>query len=188
MEGWTEQEFRNKDLMAPCGLYCGLCGVYIATRDGNEKFKTVMGNLYGTKPEETECLGCMQPDPPKKLYGDCQECVIRDCVRSKGYYSCHQCKDWPCSTLQDYPLATGRRASKRAIPLWREKVAEYGDEKGSVEWARAECERYHCSSCGKPLFRGAQRCRACKKPVADELDGSLQSDLDMEEVRQKLFK
>lgn len=46
MEGWTEEEFRNKDLMAPCGLYCGACGVYIATRDKNEKFRAVMGNLY----------------------------------------------------------------------------------------------------------------------------------------------
>jgi hypothetical protein len=66
MEGWTEEEIRNKNLMAPCGLYCGACGVYLATRDENEKFRAVMGNLYGTKPEETECLGCMQPDPPKK--------------------------------------------------------------------------------------------------------------------------
>ena len=69
MEGWKEEEIGNKSLMAPCGLYCGVCGVYIATRDGNEKFRAVMGSLYGTKPEETECLGCMQPDPPKKLYG-----------------------------------------------------------------------------------------------------------------------
>ncbi|MBF0399038.1 MAG: DUF3795 domain-containing protein, partial [Desulfobacterales bacterium] len=42
MEGWTEEEFKNKNLMAPCGLYCGLCGIYIATRDKNEKFKTIM--------------------------------------------------------------------------------------------------------------------------------------------------
>lgn len=62
MEGRIEGEIRNKDLMAPCGLYCGACGVYIATRDNNQKFKTIMGNLYGTTPEETECLGCMQPD------------------------------------------------------------------------------------------------------------------------------
>jgi hypothetical protein len=46
MEGWTEDEIRNKDLMAPCGLYCGACGVYLATRDKNEKFRQVMGNLY----------------------------------------------------------------------------------------------------------------------------------------------
>ena len=173
MEGWTEEEFKNKDLMAPCGLYCGACGVYLATRDENEKFRAVMGNLYGTKPEETECLGCMQPDPPKKLYGYCKGCTIRNCVRSKGYYSCHQCEQWPCSMIENFGFATGVRVMKRAIPLWRAKVAEHGDEKGSIEWARAECERYHCSSCGKPLFRGAQHCRACKKPVSDELDGSL---------------
>jgi hypothetical protein len=40
-------------------------------------------------------------------------------------------------------------------------------------WTEEECERCHCSSCGSPLFRGSQRCRACKKSVADELDGSI---------------
>ncbi len=173
MEGWTEEEFRDKALMAPCGLYCGACGVYIATRDGNEKFKTVMGNLYGTRPEETECLGCMQTDPPTILYAFCQSCPMRACVKSKGYFSCHQCGEWPCDKVEHFGFATGISVMKRAIPLWRAKVAQIGDEAGSAEWARAECERYHCGSCGEPLFRGAQRCRACKKAVADDLDGSL---------------
>ena len=173
MEGWTEGEIRNKNLMAPCGLYCGACGVYIATRDGNEKFRAIMGNLYGTKPEETACLGCMQPDPPEKMYQYCGACPIRDCIKSKAYYSCHQCADWPCTITDNFGFATGQRVMKRAIPLWRSKVAEYGDEKGSEEWAGAELERYHCPDCGNPLFRGAQHCRVCKKQVADELDGSL---------------
>ena len=173
MEGWTEDEIRDKNLMAPCGLYCGTCGVYIATRDNNEKFKQVMGNLYGTKPEDTQCKGCMQTDPPEMLYEWCKICKIRDCVKSKDFYSCHQCEDWPCDMIKNFGLATGRRVMQRTIPIWREKVAELGDEEGSVEWVRHECTRCHCSSCGKPLFRGAQRCRYCKKPVADELDGSL---------------
>ncbi len=42
MKGWSEKEIGNKDLMAPCGLYCGTCGVYIATRDSNEKFRTLI--------------------------------------------------------------------------------------------------------------------------------------------------
>ncbi len=83
MEGWTESEFQDKKLMAPCGLYCGTCGVYIAMRDNNEKFKTVMGNLYGTPPEQTACCGCMQPDPPEKLYVFCKACDIRTCIQSK---------------------------------------------------------------------------------------------------------
>lgn len=173
MEGWSEEEFRNRDLMAPCGLYCGACGVYIATRDRNEKFKAVMGNLYGTRPEDTECLGCMQADPPRKLYGYCRTCGIRDCVREKGYESCHPCTEWPCSRIDNFGLATGVRVMKRAIPAWRAMVAELGHKEGSAAWARSECERYHCPHCGKPLFRGAQRCRACKQPVAEGLDGSL---------------
>jgi hypothetical protein len=173
MEGWSQQEIENRDLMAPCGLYCGACGVYIATRDGNDKFKTVMGNLYGTRPEDTVCLGCMQADPPKAIYGYCKSCRIRDCVRSKGFYSCHQCNEWPCDHINRFGFATGVRVMKRTIPLWRAKVAELGDEAGSIAWAGSECERYHCPSCGKSVFRGAQRCRFCKEPLADKLDGSL---------------
>ena len=173
MAGWSEEEIRNRELMAPCGLYCGVCGVYIATRDNNEKFKTVMGNLYGTKPEETECLGCMQPDPPQKIYGYCKSCPIRDCIRAKDFYSCHQCEEWPCDLISNFAFATGRRVMENTIPLWRQKVSELGDAAGSESWAREVCARYHCTSCGKPLFRGVQKCRACGRPVAAELDGSL---------------
>ena len=102
MKGWREEEFRNKELMAPCGLNCGTCGVYIATRDNNDKFKAILGNLYGTKPEETACLGCMQPDPPKLRYGYCETCSIRECVKAKGYYSCHQCDQWPCPLIEGF--------------------------------------------------------------------------------------
>ena len=44
---------------------------------------------------------------------------------------------------------------KRTIPIWRQKVAQLGDEEGSVEWARSECERYHCPFCGEPLSGGS---------------------------------
>lgn len=173
MPEWTEDEIKNRDLMAPCGLYCGVCGVYLATRDDDAKFKAVMGNLYGTRPAETACRGCMQPDPPQQLYGWCRLCTIRECVRAKGFYSCHQCQDWPCEQIKGFGFTTGRRVMARTIPIWRAKVAELGDREGSEAWARSECARYHCPHCGTPLFRGAQRCRACKQSVAEELDGSL---------------
>ncbi len=173
MEGWSENEIKNKDLMAPCGLYCGACGVYIATRDNNIKFMTVMANLYGTNPEETQCQGCMQKDPSRKQYAFCKSCDIRNCVKEKNYYSCHQCEEWPCDMIKNFGYATGVRVMKRAIPVWRENVKQLGIEEGCIEWARSECERYHCHNCGKPLFRGAQRCRSCKEPVAEKLDGTL---------------
>lgn len=180
MEGWTEEEINNKNLRAPCGIFCGACALYISTRDENEKFRAIISSIWGTQPEETKCFGCMQPDPPKKLFGFCQKCALRNCAKSKGLYSCHQCEQWPCYILEKGDFADAvpslfknsvLRVMKRAIPLWRDKVAKHGDENGSLEWARAEAQRYHCPSCGKPLYRSAQQCRACKKPVADELDG-----------------
>ena len=173
MRGWTDGEIADRSLLAPCGLYCGVCGVYIATRDGDDKFKAVLGRLYGTPPEQTRCLGCMQADPPKMLYAYCRSCPIRECVLGRGLTSCQACDEWPCGLIDSFPLATGRRVIMRTIPLWRDHVARHGEEKGSVEWARAECARYHCPACGEPLFRGAQRCRACGEAVADRLHGAV---------------
>jgi hypothetical protein len=180
MEGWTEEEIRNKSLRAPCGIFCGACPIYIATRDHNEKLTNVICAVWKTKPDDAKCFGCMQSDPPQRLFGFCQMCTIRNCAKSRGFYSCHQCEKWPCNIIEESHLSSVVPASiknsvlrvmHRAIPLWRDHVAGNGDEKGSGAWARAEAERYHCPACGKPLFRSAQQCRACKIPVADVLDG-----------------
>ncbi len=63
----------SPDLIAPCGLYCGVCAVYIATRDDNSKLKERLARVYrgevpgkGTLPnsqrltaEKISCRGCL---------------------------------------------------------------------------------------------------------------------------------
>jgi hypothetical protein len=39
----------NANLLAPCGLYCGVCGVYYATRDKNKKFMDRLLGVYQAK-------------------------------------------------------------------------------------------------------------------------------------------
>jgi len=158
-------EAQDRRLLAPCGLYCGVCGVYIATRDHNEKFKAILGELYGSKPEDTECLGCMQADPPELLYGFCSSCPIRQCVKDRGFYSCHQCTEFPCTYNDNFPMPVGKKVMRRAIPEWREFCEKLGAEEGDVAFAKAQFERYHCPTCGNALFRGAKRCRSCKAPT-----------------------
>ena len=154
MKGWSEDEFADKRLMAPCGLYCGACGVYISHRDGNTKFRDVLARLYGSKPEETKCKGCMQEDPPDCLYGFCTMCKIRDCVRGKSFYSCHQCDEFPCQHIGDFPMTIGKKVILRAVPHWREV--------GTEQWIRDEEARYVCPECGNKVFRGAVKCNQCK--------------------------
>ena len=38
---------RREDLLAPCGLYCGVCGILTAHRDNNQKFKEKLAPIYG---------------------------------------------------------------------------------------------------------------------------------------------
>ena len=77
----------NSDFISPCGLYCGVCAIYIAARDNNAKFKERLVNLYkggtpgkGTLPnsesltiEDIHCGGCFSDD----LFLHCRQCEIR---------------------------------------------------------------------------------------------------------------
>ena len=143
----------SKDLAAPCGLYCGVCGIYIAHRDNNLKFKERLTQVYDVGVEDIECEGCLS-DVPFKY---CRVCVIKACTADKDIEGCHQCDDFPCKYIDDFPLPVGKKVILRAIPTWREL--------GTERWMEEEEKRYHCPHCGYKLFRGAQRCRNCKEPV-----------------------
>ena len=146
----------NRDLLAPCGLYCGVCGVYIAHRDNNEKFKERLTTVYGCTTEQVKCKGCLSDD----VFVYCNVCPIKTCTRDKGIEGCHKCDDFPCNFLEEFPLPVGKKVIMRAIPQWREM--------GTEKWVAAEEARYICPHCNAALFRGAKRCRECKEPVDAE--------------------
>ena len=143
----------NKDWLAPCGLYCGVCGVMMAHRDNNSKFKERLSTVYGVSPEDINCGGCKSEKP----WTFCKVCAIRDCTVERGYEGCHQCDDFPCDHIENFPIPVGKKVIMRAIPQWREL--------GTEKWVEAEAHRYHCPDCGEKLFRGAKRCRSCKTQV-----------------------
>jgi len=149
----------NKALLAPCGLYCGVCAIHIADRDNNLKFKEILVDVY--KPfskiaDDIKCKGCLSENPDD-IFGYCKICPIRDCVKSKGFESCYQCDDFPCKLIDKFPIPVGKKVILRAIPRWKEL--------GTEKWVEEEEKRYHCPECGNPLFRGAKRCNKCKIAV-----------------------
>lgn len=143
----------DKRLIAPCGLYCGVCAVLIAHRDNNQKFKERLTQVYGVPPEEIKCEGCLS----ENLFFYCANCPIRDCALSRNYEGCHECSEFPCEHVENFPLPVGKKVILRAVPAWREL--------GTEKWVASEIKRYHCPECAYPLFRGAKRCRGCGSPV-----------------------
>ena len=145
----------NKDLLAPCGLYCGVCAIHIADRDNNLKFKEKLVDVY--KPftksiEDIKCSGCLSENQ-ENIFGYCQTCPIRDCVISNGFNGCYQCDDFPCKIIERFPFPVGKKVILRAIPRWKEI--------GTEKWVEEEEKRYHCPECDNFLFRGAKRCNKC---------------------------
>ena len=103
--------------------------------------------------DDLQCKGCLSDT----VSVFCRSCGIKSCTKEKGYEGCHQCDDYPCKFIDEFPMPVGKKVISRVIPYWR----EHGTEK----WIRDEEARYVCPECDHILFRGAKRCNSCKTPV-----------------------
>lgn len=154
----------SPDFAAPCGLYCGVCAIFIAHRDNNQKLKEKLVSLYqgGTPgkgllpgsedltPDDIKCGGCLSDD----TFFHCKQCEIRKCTKEKGYTGCHQCDEFPCQNIDNFSMEVGKKVILRAT--------SYRREVGTEKWIQDEEARYFCPDCGAKAFRGAIKCNQCK--------------------------
>ena len=148
----------NKALLSPCGLYCGVCAIYIAHRDNNQKFKQILLPIYkafAKNVEDISCTGCLSDGI---VFPMCKMCPIKKCTKEKGIEGCHQCDEFPCKNINNFPVPIAKKIMLRSIPTWREL--------GTEKWVEEEEKRYICPECGNKLFRGAKKCNICKVAVA----------------------
>jgi hypothetical protein len=145
------------ELLAPCGLYCGVCAVYIAHRDENTKFKKALTKVYKSFIKGIEDIKCTGYLSDREVFPVCRRCSIKECVNEKNINDCFECDEFPCKYIENFPLQVGKKVIMRAIPQWREL--------GTEKWVKMEEERYHCPECENTLFRGAKRCNQCGRAV-----------------------
>ena len=74
----------NDELLSPCSLYCGSCGIYIATIENNRELKENISVSYKIDINDINCFGCFSENPFKS----CKNCPIRNCVRNKNIKGC----------------------------------------------------------------------------------------------------
>ena len=113
-----------RDLIAPCGMDCGLCMAYV--RDKNR------------------CLGCRAGDEGKAK--SCLACTIRNCeiLRSgESAFCSSDCDRFPCPRLKR--LDARYRTKYRMSML--ENLQAIRDV-GIEAFVASEQERWACPSCG----------------------------------------
>lgn len=91
---------------ACCGLNCGQCPTYLATRKDDDAARAKVAGEWSTffkmeiKPEDINCDGCLSGSERMFMY--CQNCQIRACCQSKGISTCAECGDYPCDQLNGF--------------------------------------------------------------------------------------
>jgi hypothetical protein len=141
-----------------------VCRIRQATEENDLVYLGRLVRIYARRfpefasvpPGELLCDGCLST----RRFPFCQECSIRECAQGSGYQGCHQCPDFPCFRIDEFPMPEGRIVILRAIP--------YRRTHGTEAWVLAEETRYRCPDCGQKLFRGAKQCVQCRAVV--ELD------------------
>jgi len=146
------------NLVAYCGLYCGLCTARNRISQQAKALKKTMADweLWANDmPNFNEfwqfladrcdpdkcCSGCRNGN------GGPPSCGIRKCAKKKQIDICVFCEDFPCDKIdalaEGYPtlIADGKRLKKIGLDQWLSE--QYEREKTGFAYADIRCYPYH---------------------------------------------
>jgi hypothetical protein len=118
----------NEELIAPCGMNCGICSGYLAARYDVKSKGIKMPYCTGCRPRNKQCAFLKK------------RCSLL--LEGKVQY-CYECKDYPCERLV--------HLDKRYRSLFRMSMVEnleYIRDNGITQFLEREEEKWRCPECG----------------------------------------
>ena len=130
----------EKQLIAPCGMNCGIC--------------------YAHLREKNKCFGCNSAHGNKPK--SCLNCSIKNCEHLKISPSgfCYDCEKFPCTRL--------KQLDKRYRTKYRMSMIENLNKiktLGINKFLKEENEKWICPFCGSGLTCHYEVCLNCRKNV-----------------------
>jgi hypothetical protein len=126
----------NPALLAPCGMNCGVCYVYLRKK----------------KP----CLGCRGEDLAKPDH--CRKCNIKTCAAERGVALCVDCADFPCVIIKRLDKSYRLRYQVSLIDNARRLKAV-----GAPQFLSEEKDGWTCAACGGVISLHDGVCSECGK-------------------------
>ncbi|MCL6578791.1 MAG: DUF3795 domain-containing protein [Candidatus Bathyarchaeota archaeon] len=148
----------NKNLVGRCGLYCGACIIYRASKDSDQLRMNVAERMK-SKPEEIRCEGCQTVlkdgwNVKSEEWG--KNCKIIRCLRAKGLDFCYQCSIYPnCEKFLEIANSCLKHGENLIENLERIKTGQV------EEWLEEENRKWKCRKCGKPIAMHLSECHWC---------------------------
>ena len=125
------KEEMDTELIAPCGMNCGLCSGYLALKNDLRSKGIGMPNCAGCRPRNKNCAFLKK------------RCDLLQ--RGKVKY-CYECDDFPCQNLQ--------HIDERYRKHHRMSMVEnliYIKSEGIEQFLIREEERWRCPECGETI-------------------------------------
>lgn len=126
-----------KDLIAPCGINCGICYAYLR--------------------EKNKCLGCRTSDDYQFSFG--RKCIIRNCqflAGNKMEYCSKKCGQYPCKRLKN--LDKRYRTKYETSML---ENLENIEKQGIEKFLEDQRKRWKCEKCGGMICVHKKKCLNC---------------------------
>ena len=156
----------RETLVAPCGLYCGACPMYLATQEKDER--RIQGILQqmsarGGKMsrEDLLCDGCIGGG---RVASFCRSCGIRECAGKKtGDKRCSSCSEFACNRITGFNNDGMLHHSEVLANLRQLRTM------GIKEWTKFEQERWSCPQCKATISWYDPECPKCKAKRSERL-------------------
>ena len=132
---------QDRDLIAPCGMNCGICSAYLAYTESIPRKRGRITHCSGCRIRHKKCV---------YIKGDCPQ------LRDGRVQFCYECKDFPCKRLE----TLDRRYRTRYGMSMIENLHEL-KETGIDAFLASQREKYRCPQCGEMICIHNGKCYRC---------------------------
>ncbi|MFC1900414.1 DUF3795 domain-containing protein [Chloroflexota bacterium] len=128
----------REELIAPCGINCGVCKSYLAKKRG----------LYKSK--SSGCAGCIPRNRGCGIKRDCEK------FRKNNFRFCYECSDFPCKVI-------GRLEKKYTTKYHTSLINNLMriQNRGMNQWLASEKTKWKCPECGGIVSMHTATCYDC---------------------------
>ena len=131
-----------EELIAPCGMNCGLCKAYLA----------YIHNVPKQRNKVTHCAGCL---PRGKNCYIKRSCKTKKLTHHEIKY-CYECEVMPCEKLTHLDTRYRTRYGMSMVENLKELK-----EKGMDEFLKAQAKKHGCPICGSVVSVHDGKCYSC---------------------------
>ncbi len=131
------------DLIAPCGMHCAVCSLYLAQLNGISRKRGKIMHCIGCRPRNKQC---------SYIKGQCR------LLKSNKIRFCFECPKFPCERLTKIDARYRTNYGMSFIGNLEEI-----QDKGITTFLRNQRKRFACPECGRFTSVHNKKCFVCEK-------------------------